>query len=288
MDTRFNEIQSEILAAKSQAAELNALEILTTSEKTLNNVNSTSKVSIWRLFVWIFSFVLWSHEKIVLQNALNSRPQNLPNFRAAVLNFHDGLELVWNNGSFTYDLSTVANPEERKIIDRCAVLESNDGELVVKVAKDNGGVLEPLDGDEQSRLLDYIRQIKVPGVQIRLINKQADLLKANITVYVDPLQIDLATGKLLSVTGDVYPVQEAIKDYLSKLEFNGAFVKNFFISEINNAEGVSLCTIELLQSKFDLFEYSDLNNFRVAQSGYYKFEDGQLTINYQPYVLVNG
>lgn len=288
MDTRFNEIQSEILAAKSQAAELNALEILTTSEKTLNNVNSTSKVSVWRLFVWIFSFVLWSHEKIVLQNALNSRPQNLPNFRAAVLNFHDGLELVWNDGSFTYDLSTVANPEERKIIDRCAVLESNDGELVVKVAKDNGGVLEPLDVDEQSRLLDYIRQIKVPGVQIRLINKQADLLKANITVYVDPLQIDLATGKLLSVTGDVYPVQEAIKDYLSKLEFNGAFVKNFFISEINNAEGVSLCTVELLQSKFDLFEYSDLNNFRVAQSGYYKFEDGQLTINYQPYVLVNG
>lgn len=288
MDTRFNEIQSEILAAKAQAAELNALEILTTSEKTLNNVNSTSKVSIWRLFVWIFSFVLWSHEKIVFQNALNSRPQNLPNFRAAVLNFHDGLELVWNDGSFTYDLSAVANPEERKIIDRCAVLESNDGELVVKVAKDNAGTLEPINIDEETRLLDYIRQIKVPGVQIRLINQNADLLKANITVYVYPSIIDLTTGKLLNVTEDIYPVKDAIETYLSNLEFNGAFIENFFVTQINSAEGVFNCRIDLLQSKFASFPYSDLIDFKIAESGYFKFEDGQLNINYEPHVLVNG
>jgi hypothetical protein len=288
MDTRFNEIQSEVLAAKSTAAELNALEVLTTSEQNILTVNATSKVSIWRLFVWIFSFVLWSHEKIVLQNALNSRPQNLPNFKAAVLNYHDGLELVWKNGSFQYELTGVIDAEDRKIIDRCAVLESNDGELVVKIAKDNAGNLEPVLPAEELRIKNYLRQIKVPGVQIRLINKVADLLKGDFTIYVDPQIIDLTTGKLLNVTGDIYPVKDAIDDYLANLEFNGAFVKDFFRSRIKESEGIKLCTINLLQSKFGAFPYTDINEFKLAESGYFKFEDGQLNINYQPYVLVNG
>ena len=288
MDTRFNQIQEEILAAKATASELNALEILTTSEQNLTSATSTSKVSIWRLWVWIISYVLWSHEKIVSQNALNSRPQNLPNFRAAILDYRDGLSLVWKDGAFTYDLTGVSDAEERKIIDRCAVLESNDGELVVKIAKDNAGNLQPVTIAEQNRISEYLRQIKVPGVKIRLINENADLLKANLTVYVDPLVIDLDTGKLLNVTGDVYPVINAINNYLANLEFNGAFVKNFFISTINSAEGVSLCTVELLQWKFAAFPYTDINEFKVPDSGYFKFDVGQLNINYEPYVLVNG
>lgn len=288
MDTRFNQIQEEILAAKATASELNALEVLTTSEQTLTSATSTSKVSIWRLWVWIISYVLWSHEKLVAQNALNSRPQNLPNFRAAILDYRDGLSLVWKNGAFTYDLTGVSDAEERKIIDRCAVLESNDGELVVKIAKDNAGNLQPVTIAEQGRISEYLRQIKVPGVKIRLINENADLLKANLTVYVDPLVIDLDTGKLLNVTGDVYPVIDAIDNYLANLEFNGAFVKNFFISNINLAEGVSLCTVESLQWKSAAYPYTDIIEFKVPNSGYFKFEMGQLNIKYEPYVLVNG
>lgn len=288
MDTRFNEIQQQILAKKAEASELNSLEVLTSSEQTITGADSTSKVSIWRLWVWIMAYVIWANEKIVLQNALNSRPQNLPNFRAAVLNYHDGLDLVWKDGAFMYDLTNVADAEERKIIDRCAVLESNDGELVVKIAKDNAGVLEPVTVSEQTRILEYLRQVKVPGVKIRLINETADLLKATLTVYVDPLVIDLNTGKQLNVTGEVYPVQDAIDEYLANLEFNGAFVKNYLVQTIQAAEGINLCVVDLIEWKFAAFPYSPLGEFKVPESGYFKIEPGQLTINYEPYVLVNG
>lgn len=283
----FSEIQQSILDAKASASELNTLQVLTNSEQTINSASSTSKVAIWRLWVWIFSFAIWVHEQIVTKNAINSRPQNLPNFRQSILNFRDGLNLVWKDGAFEYDLTVVADAEERLIIDRCAVLESNDGELVVKVATDNNGLLEPITEPQKTRLLDYIRQIKVPGVRIRLINEAADKLKIDLTVYVDPLIIDLVDGKLLNTSETVYPVKDAINEYLANLEFNGAFVNDFFRSTIKSAEGIKLSVINSIQWKYASFPFVSFNEFKVPESGYFKIEETDLTINYLPYVLVN-
>ena len=239
--------------------------------------------------IWLEQFVdmIYNHELIVSANAANSRPQNLPNFIATVYNFHDGLPLVWMDGQFTYDLSEVENPEERKIVNRCAVLESEDGELVVKVAKINSDELEPLAEPEAERLLFYLNQMKVPGVRIRLINELADLLKVTLNVYVDPLQIDLNTGRRLNITEDIFPVKAAIKSYLTELEFNGAFVTNFFERAIQNEPGINLAVIELLQHKFAAFDFADFTAFKVPQSGYFKINEENLIINYLPYVLVN-
>ena len=84
MARTINDIQTEILTAKNQAPTLSALQILTNSEQTLSNADSASKVSIWRLWVWIFSYVFSIHERIVEVNAKNSRPQNLPDRKSVV------------------------------------------------------------------------------------------------------------------------------------------------------------------------------------------------------------
>lgn len=230
---------------------------------------------------------LFEHEQIVSANAANSRPQNLPNFIQTVLNFHDGLPLVWLDGQFQYDLTEVADPDELKVVSRCAVLESEDGELVVKVATINNGELQPLSNDQATRLLFYLKQMKVPGVKIRLINEQPDLIKTNLNVYVDPLLIDLTTGRQLNIAEEVYPVKDAIKEYLNSLEFNGAFVQNYFENTIQNKDGINLVTIDLLQWKYAGFDFVDFSNFKVPQAGYFKIEDADLTITYLPYVLVN-
>lgn len=253
--------------------------------QTFDQQFSTASVEM----IWIeqLSEMIYVHEQIVSANAANSRPQNLPNFIATIYNFHDGLPLAWLNGQFDYDLTEVANPEELKIVDRCAVLESEDGELVVKVATETGGELEPLTTEQAQRLLFYLNQMKVPGVRIRLINEQADLLKATLNVYVDPLQIDLNTGQALTSEEEQFPVKDAIKDYLSKLEFNGAFVTNFFTRAIEDKPGINLVQIETIQHRFGGFDFSPFDTFKVPQSGYFKINEVDLTINYLPYVLVN-
>jgi hypothetical protein len=248
-------------------------------------LTSSSKVAIWRLWVWIFSYAIWVHEQIVTKNAENSRPQNQANFREAILEYHDGLDLVWKDGQFQYDLTSVSDAEARKIIDRCAVLESDDGELVVKIATDNAGVLEPLTAPQEVRVMAFIKKKKVPGIRIRLVNETADLIKATLTVYVNPLLIDIVTGKLLSATGDVYPVKDGIKNYLANLEFDGAFVKDFFRATLKAEQGIELVVIDAMQTKFQAYPFFDFGEWRTPEAGYFKINDADLTINYLPYVL---
>lgn len=246
-----------------------------------------SVASIESILFDIVAFFIFFHEQIVAKNAENLRPQNLPNFIAAVLNFHDGLDLKWKDGQFQYDLTGVPDAEERKIIDRCAVLESADGELVVKVATDNAGALEPVTSEQLERLSFYLQQKKVPGVSIRLINKEADLIKTTLRVYVDPLMIDLATGKQLNTSEEIYPVKEAIKEYLANLEFNGAFVTNFFTRAIEDKGGINLVAVDSMQWSFDAYPFMDFTDFKVPESGYFKINEENLTITYLSYVLVN-
>jgi hypothetical protein len=246
-----------------------------------------SVVSVENIVFSIIAFAISFHEKIVEANANNSRPQNQPNFRQSILDYHDGLDLVWKDGQFKYDLTGVTDAEVRKIIDRCAVLESDDGELVVKLATDNSGVLEPVTLVQQTRIEAYIKKIKVPGIRIRVVNQAADLIKTSLTVYVNPLVIDLITGRLLSSTTDLYPIKDAIDLYLANLEFDGAFVKDFFRTTLKDADGIELVVIDQCQSKFAAYPFLDIGEWKIPEAGYFKINDEDLIINYLPYVLAN-
>jgi hypothetical protein len=228
------------------------------------------------------SFGIYNHEQIVSTNALNSRPHNLSWYKEQCLNFHDGFELVWLDGQFQYN-NTVT--EESKIIDRVAVLESNDGELVIKVATDNAGTIEPLSAPQLVRFENYLNLIKDAGNRLRIINQEADQLRMALNVYVDVSIIDLATGKLLNVDGDVYPVQEAVESYLANLEFNGGFVKEFFKNKLQEATGVKLPLIESIEWKYAGFDFASFGEWKIPEAGYFKIEEADLTINYLAYEL---
>jgi hypothetical protein len=285
------DIQQQILTAKATALELNALEILTTSEIDLSNANSTSKVTIWRLWVWIWAFVFQIHERIVEKNAENSRPHTIRWYREQCLSFLDGLPLVWKDEQFKYDLTNVSDAENRKIIDRCAVLESENGQLVIKIAtftQTTNGILQPVTPQQLVRFAAYIGQIKDAGNRIRIINENGDLLKIDLTVYVDPLIIDLQTGQLLSTNEAVFPVKNAVKDYLQHLEFNGALVRTFLQDSLQKAMGVKLPIINSIASQFSGFPFQNITEIKVPESGYFNINDADLTINYLQYDISNG
>lgn len=285
MNRSFNEIQQSILEAKAAAVELNALEITTTSEQSLEAITSTSKVSIWRRIVWIIAYAIWIHEQIVTKNAENSRPHTIRWYIEQCLNFHDGFSLQWINGQFSYSSDAT---EESKIIKRVAVLESNDGELVVKVATDNAGDISPLSNPQLSRFTDYLNLIKDAGNRIRIINQQADQLRLTLDVHVDISIIEIETGKLLNVAGDVFPVKDALDKYLQSLEFNGAFVKEFLKDELKLAEGVKIPLIQQVEWKYADFDWATFGEWKIPEAGYFKIEPENLTINYIAYDLANG
>lgn len=246
-----------------------------------------SVVSYENIMFSIWAFALSFHERIVEANAENSRPHNISWYKEKAMAFLDGLDLVWLDGQFAYDLSNVDDIEQRRIIDRCAVLESNSGELVFKVAKNMIGDIQPLTEPELLRFKSYMDLIKDAGNQLRIINEPADFLKLTITAYVDVQIIDLETGRLLNTDAEVYPVEEAIELYLANLEFNGRFVKTFLQNSIQNAVGVELPLIDSVEWKYADFPFAPIEEFKIPEAGYFKILPEDLTILYAPYDVAN-
>lgn len=282
MDARFKEIQQIILDQKAAASSISAMEILTDAEITLSGATSTSKVANWRLLVFIFAFVLWMHEKIVVSNAAKTRPQNIPNFQEMVMSYLDGLPIIWKNNQFQFD-TTGLSPENianLKIIKRCAVITTKKG-ILLKIATKVGATTAPVTNDQATAILYYVMKNTQPGVSVTLINKNPDKIKLTIDVYVDPLIIELSTGKLKHTTAEVYPVKDAIQEYLENLEFNGAFSKSKFEDRIQSATGVVDFQTLLLQWKYESLPFSNLGIYKIANSGHFEILDTDLTINYK-------
>lgn len=239
-----------------------------------------SLVSIENIWFDNISFGIYNHQLIVSQNAKNSRPHTIQWYIDIAKSFYDGLPLQWIDGQFQYDLSNVIDADLRKIIAECYVLESNDGTLVMKVATNNNGNLEPINNAQLIRFSAYINLIKDAGNVITIVNEQPDKLKITLTVQVDPLIIDLTTGQLLSSSNPVFPIKEAINSYLQNLEFNGGFVRTYFIDTIQKAQGVVNLNVDLLQWKFASFDFVDIGQRKIPEAGYFKIDPIDLTINY--------
>jgi hypothetical protein len=249
----------------------------------LSGLTSTSRVAIWRLWVYIIAFAIWLHEEIVEANAENSRPHTLRWYREQALSFLDGLELVWLDGQFQYETEGVTNLDERQIIDRCAVLESTDGELIIKIATELDDQVQPITDDQLLRFTSYMNQIKDTGNRLVIVNRPPDKLKLTLKVYVDEQIINLGDGVLLNTDETIKPVEVAVNEHLRNLEFNGALVKEFLRDTIQKDEGVKLPIIEDLQWQYAGLPFQSIDQWQVPDAGYFEIEE--LTINYLPYAL---
>lgn len=280
MARSISEIQQKILAAKQDAAELNALEVLTEDEKSsISNLNSTSKVSIWRLWVYIIAVCIWSFEKIldlfkaeVEEIVKNNRPHNEDWYKKKALAFQYGDNLV---DSDEYD---VIDPE-KQIIKQVAILEG-DRKIVVKIATVEDNELVPLpEVDQLNAFAAYMNKIKDAGSVIEIINQSADALKVEIDYYYDPLIVN--SSGLLIDNPQQSVVLTAINAYLGSLEFNGQFDINKMTDYVQSAPGYKSCKINFVGFRAGLStSFSPISRVYEPISGYMKIQLSDLIVNY--------
>ncbi len=163
-------------------------EIITEKEKypELKELNSTSKTAVWRLWCWIFAFfskTMW---------------ELFENLKRWIINFYDkqqiGTLMWWDSEirKFQYDsiLEYIDGrfryreiDEEKQIIKQVAI-KGSYASLLFKVAKhDKENNLTALTEAEQTSLLGYINQIKLPGLICEVYSGHADKLILNYKVY---------------------------------------------------------------------------------------------------------
>lgn len=237
-----------------------------------SQLTSTSNTALWRLWIYIFAFALYLHEQIVERNAENSRPHTRQWYREQALAFVDGAPLIWKDGQFSFDMSFAPGElEDVRPVKRVALAEAPNGVLVIKTAGIGSAGTEPLDGAVHERFKSYMNQIKDAGNRLDFINLPADELELELKVWVDDLIINLSTGELVNESG-VVPVEDACMDYLSQLEFNGAFFKTFLTDRLQKADGIKVPMIVRLRHRVSGGVWKTVEEYIEPHSGHFIYD----------------
>ena len=271
MARTISEIQQEILQAKAK-------------EPALSELNSTSKTAIWRLWTYITAVAIWTLEKLFDQHKIEVhtalselKPHTARWYRNKALAFQYGFDLIEDSDQFNPVGSTQEAIDNSKIIKYSAVTEAQtESRLIVKIATEQGGELQPISQGQKASFDAYLNEIKDAGVRITTINYLPDILKLQMKIYRDPLVLDQNGMSIL--TGEK-PVEKAIEDYLKKLPFDGELVLAHLVDALQKVEGVKIPHIILAQSKWIEATTNGYGNFQpievktIPVSGYFKIEN---------------
>lgn len=280
----LKEIQDSILLAKSQAESLDALTIIQPGEAdTADNLTSNSKVSIWRLWVYIQAMAIFVHEGIFEAHkaeiealiALNKLHTALW-YKGKALAFQYGFDI----GELDYYDNTGVDEtlvEDSKIINQASV-EELGGRLKIKVATLDGEVLAPINDTQKAAFTQYISLVRDAGTRIEVVSRPPDDFKAVIDIYYDPLILN-GLGARLDGNNET-PVTEAIIAYLYNLEFNGEFILTKLTDHLQTVEGVKMPGIISGWARFGSNPYLQINETYIADSGYMTLNENDTTINY--------
>lgn len=270
MARSIQEIQTLILQAKAQ-------------EPALSELNSTSKVAIWRLWVYIIAVAIWSLEKLFDQHRADIdkrlaelKPHTARWYRSKALAFQYGFDLLPDSDKFNNQGHTEEAIEASKIVKYSAVIESkNEGRLIVKIAGEQGEQLQPITDAQKQAFEAYLQEIKDAGVRLSVVNYQPDVLHLQMKIVYDPLVLD---GNGQSIIHATKPVETAIKDYLKRLPFNGELVLAHLIDALQQAEGVKIPHLVLAQSKnitsgggYGAFETIEIS--KIPTAGYFTIDN---------------
>lgn len=252
-------------------------------EPALESLNSTSKVAIWRLWVYIISVAIWSLEKLfdlhradIDKRLTELKPHTARWYRSKALAFQYGYYLAHDSDKYNNQWLTEEQIEASKIIKYSAVVESkNEGRLIVKIAGEQGDTLQPITDVQRKSFEAYLQEIKDAGVRLSVVNYQPDVLHLQMKIVYDPLVLD-SNGQ--SITKATKPVEETIKSYLKRLPFNGELVLAHLIDALQQAEGVKIPHLVLAQSKnitssgeYGAFETIEIS--KIPTAGYFTIDN---------------
>lgn len=264
------EIYSEIVSYKDSQAPISALApTADTEQELLADLNSTSKVAIWRLWAYITAVAIWTHEQ--LWHTLKNEIQAVADaaivgtarwYQDTVLKYQHGYTLDYEPATGKYKYASL--DEAARIVKRCAIIEQPDGVLAIKVAKLSSGTPVALDGPEQTALAAYIKKIRFAGTKFVLISGSGDVLRVEAVVYYD------GVVPLTTISVDV---QAAITGYVGALPFNGEFLESALTDAIQSVGGVVDVVITSVQTKSVPSDpYVAISRIHVPLFGYYRID----------------
>lgn len=246
-----------------------------------------SRVSIENVLCFIMAAVVWTHERLFERHReeveayiAQMKPHTLRWWVRKAKLFQKGSTLP--DDSCDYDNTDLTDEEvaSRQIVKFAAAIEQKNI-VYLKVAKEEGGVKKPLDDDEAAAFRAYVDEVRDAGVSVEVINEEGCLLHLELDIYYDPMVLN-PEGKHLAK--GTKPVEEAIKQYIENLSFNGEYRNSVLIDRLQEVEGVVIPEFRSATEQMNENEALQyITAYATPHSGYYKYEEKNITINYHAY-----
>ena len=237
--------------------------------------------AIESVLLYATSFVAWVVERLfdvhraeVEERLLAKTPHTARWYRDKVLRFqYPNRRLVADTDR--YDNTGLSDDDiaALEVVKYCAVTDRLS-KLLVKVAKGEAGNRRVLTGEEEEALKYYIAEVRDAGVEVEVINRQADKFFARVNVYYDPLVLSPSEK----------PVENAVRAYISNLDFNAALSTTRLVDTIQQVGGVVL--VDVLSASVQRADNPKdaLGVQKIADSGYWVVaNDADLVITYKPH-----
>jgi hypothetical protein len=169
-----------------------------------------------------------------------------------------------------------------KIVHAAWCGDGQRGIVNLKVSKISGTDFEPLNETELNGLSYYISRMKPAGIFVNIISTLADDLGYAIDIYYNPTILD-KDGNLISGNGQ--PVDDAIKNYLQGLDFNGEFVTMKLVDTIQQIEGVDIVEVKGVWSRYLDYNWENIDARQIPYSGFFTTKSeaakAKCSINYK-------
>lgn len=290
MARTIQQIYDSIIGEKESNTTLNELQPNVSSyQSLLSDLTTQSKVAVWRTLFFVMAVAVWTVEKLfdehkvwIEKRAKEIQVGSLSWYQTKALEFQYGDNLVWNPVTFQYEYPT--EDKMTRIIKLASVTEIN-GTLLFKLAKlDSNNEPTPLE-DQEVNPTDlpelgafkvYIHQVKYAGVTVNCVSRPPDMLKLHLKVYYNAMLLD-NNGALLTNPA-VHPVDDAVKEYLKLIPFNGLFNVTSLIDAVQDVEGVVNPLLVDAKAKFGLQNWQPITDYYRANAGYMIVDT--LTIDY--------
>lgn len=274
MARTIQEIYNHMVTEKETMSTLTSLQPAVDSyQQLLVDLTSASNTAGWRLLFFVIAIGIWTLENLFDDHKtwINNRAAEIitgtvPWYVRETYKFQYGDPLVWNGEKYEY---AVIDPSHQII--KLANGNESGGIITIKTAKlDGSGQPEQLSSGELTALDDFWKKWKFGGARVQVVSRPADLLKVYYKIYYDPLVLT-STGELINSPG-VFPVEDAINEYIKSLPFDGTYVTTALTDVLQNVPGVLNPVHLSTEKKFGTFAYTPLVDYYQANAGWLKID----------------
>lgn len=199
-----------------------------------------SKVSLENIYFFIVAAAIFALEAIFEQfradvdnRIAEAVLASIPWYHKVCMDFQYGDELAYDEKTKTFGYAEVN--ESKKLIKYAAVRENASG-INILVSGDENGVPKALSDDVLTVFKTYLNKRKPAGVLFQVYSYNPDLIQLYLTVQYDPMLLN-ADGSIIGDTAK-FPVESAVKEYLSGIVYGGTFNKTKLVDAIQGATGV--------------------------------------------------